>query len=381
MLALARTVPERWPRLHDMERVPPALREALRAHGLLGAGIPRDYGGLGGDARLIGAGARALAAGSGSAGLALTWLGHHAIAHFLIAGLGSPVQKARILPRAAAGALGLAVAISEPEAGAHPKHLRTRFVPTPGGGRLEGEKAWVTNGPSADVFIVLAIDRVVEGRKHYSAWLVPRDRPGLERTPGVAVPFLRPAGHCGLSLRGVPVTPEDRLGPEGEAFPRLALPLRSIEDALGLSARTGLVEHALTALAAGRERPGSPGPGADPEALGELAARVALLGAAAREAAELVREGPGPGLEPLLEGGRIAAESILGVLRRLPGLPAGRAHACGPDGRLRALLRDLEGLAGVAARARAARRARIGHRIRAHAERAQRAGDESHGRT
>ena len=50
-----------------------------------------------------------------------------------------------------------AVAISEPRVGAHPKLLTTRASPDGDGFRITGEKAWVSNGPSAEMFIVLAI--------------------------------------------------------------------------------------------------------------------------------------------------------------------------------------------------------------------------------
>jgi acyl-CoA dehydrogenase len=41
--------------------------------------------------------------------------------------------------------------------GAHPKHLTTRAESDGDGFHISGEKAWVSNGPSAEVFVVLAI--------------------------------------------------------------------------------------------------------------------------------------------------------------------------------------------------------------------------------
>src|ERR1700760_367369 len=61
-----------------------------------------------------------------------------------------------------------AVAISEPKVGAHPKLLTTRADGAADGFRISGEKAWVTNGPLAAVFIVLAITAEDAGRKRYS---------------------------------------------------------------------------------------------------------------------------------------------------------------------------------------------------------------------
>ena len=49
------------------------------------------------------------------------------------------------------------MAISEPNVGAHPKLLTTRATAEGDSVRIDGEKAWVSNGPSADAIIVFAI--------------------------------------------------------------------------------------------------------------------------------------------------------------------------------------------------------------------------------
>src|SRR5438045_3649434 len=71
--------------------------------------------------------------------------------------------------------------------------------------RRDGEKAWVTNGPIADLFIVLAISGRDGERKRYSAYLVPREAPGLEIIATKPLGFLRPSPHCGLQLQAVRV--------------------------------------------------------------------------------------------------------------------------------------------------------------------------------
>ncbi len=77
--------------------------------------------------------------------------------------------------RAAWAGKALAVGISEPKVGAHPKLLTTRAEATEGGFRITGQKAWVSNGPSADAIIVFAITAEEAGRKRYSAFIVPRE--------------------------------------------------------------------------------------------------------------------------------------------------------------------------------------------------------------
>ena len=58
---------------------------------------------------------------------------------------------------------------------------------------LNGEKAYITNGPIADLFIVLAITGIKAERKLFTAFLVPGDTMGLERTKPLQFPFLRPS--------------------------------------------------------------------------------------------------------------------------------------------------------------------------------------------
>ena len=91
----------------------------------------------------------------------------------------SRTQRATWLPRIAAGEVCTAIAISEPGAGAHPKHLKTTAESRGAGFVLRGRKAWVTNGPVADLFLVLAVVAVEDGRKRYGLFMVPKETAGL----------------------------------------------------------------------------------------------------------------------------------------------------------------------------------------------------------
>ena len=67
---------------------------------------------------------------------------------------------------------------------------------------IRGRKAWVTNGPVADLFLVLAVIAVEDGRKRYGLFLVPKDTAGLVTKPMKALDALAPATHCELELDG-----------------------------------------------------------------------------------------------------------------------------------------------------------------------------------
>ena len=297
----------------------------------------------------IAAAEAALIAGSGSPGLGSAFGSHQMVARYFIRRFGNAEQHARWLPALAEGRSTASVAISEPGAGAHPKHLRTTATRTGDVWVLDGEKAYLTNGPIADLFVVLAVSAVADGRKRYSAFLVPHDTPGVERVAMPHMPALRPALHCGLRLSRCTVTAANLLGAEGSAYETMALPFRDLEDAVGSAGTVGSFRALLRHL-------GAMGSAGDAEELGATAALVALMaeGSAALVAALDVSDAP-PG--PALVGIRVLAADLLERARRFhDGRGGGDARAAG-------LFESLGISLGVARTARQARQARLGEAL------------------
>lgn len=245
--------------------------------GMLGLGLPREYGGGGMDyAGLISACVAFVHAGR-NPGLASAWLSHTLIGRLILANSGSAEQKQRYLPQLATGALTAAVAISEPNAGAHPKRLTSIARREGEFWVLNGEKAWLTNGPIAGLYIVLAISEQTGERKQFSAYLVPRDTPGLTQTDAGSVDFLRPTRHGGLSLKEVRIPAANLLGPAGQAFETISKPLRAVEDVLGLGIGLGGRAALLDLLVAARRETGRDTSEEQFSLLGELAATQSAL--------------------------------------------------------------------------------------------------------
>jgi acyl-CoA dehydrogenase len=173
--------------------------------------------------------------------------GSQIVSRFFIDGFGTTAQRDAWQSRV------VSVAISEPRVGAHPKLLATRAEPHGEGYRITGEKAWVTNGPLADVFIVLAITSVEEGRKRYSMFLLPRDTPGLSIDEAEQYRALAPSRHCGVKLDGCHVPSSALLGSLGTAYEAMALPFRDVEDAVGTFGLLGAFRFVQSRLTAGDE--------------------------------------------------------------------------------------------------------------------------------
>ena len=89
---------------------------------------------------------------------------------------------------------------------------------------------------------------IEDGRKRYSAFLVPRDTPGLSIDEAPEYRALAPSRHCGLKLDGCRVPRSAVLGPLGAAYETMALPFRDVEDAVGTFGLLGAFRFMLSRL-------------------------------------------------------------------------------------------------------------------------------------
>lgn len=101
-----------------------------------------------------------------------------------VARMGSPVLRDRYLPDLVAGRLLGAFLLTEPGVGSDAAAITTRAQRIDGGWRLEGEKAWVTNGTGADLLSVYATIDPDAGHRGIAAFLIDADTPGVERAGG-----------------------------------------------------------------------------------------------------------------------------------------------------------------------------------------------------
>jgi acyl-CoA dehydrogenase len=127
-------------------------REAGDA-GLLCLGLPREYGGGGGDFRHEAILNEQLAR-RGLNGFAVAL--HNTIVAPYVFHYGSEEQKARWLPMMASGALVGAIAMTEPGTGSDLQAVRTVARKDGNHYALSGQKTFISNGQSADLVVVVA---------------------------------------------------------------------------------------------------------------------------------------------------------------------------------------------------------------------------------
>jgi len=285
---------------------PQAWWQHLAAQRLLGVGFDLDGRGARAGWPSIARLGSTIAQQTGSLGLALAWLLHEMLGRFVI-GPNARIDGHRALLRMMAGGQRIVgLAVSEPEAGAHPKLLRCTARRHGDGWLLDGRKSWVSNGPAADVFIVLAVTGEAAGRKRFDAFVVERGQTGL-LVQEAAAAALAPLGHASLTLEACAVSDACRLGTGGDAFDRIARPVRIVEDALLAATMCGAMQAELDTLAAWL-RDARPAP-ATARRLGALQLELVALQALADEAARhLERHGPDADLARLTVGARILFE-------------------------------------------------------------------------
>lgn len=313
--------------------------------GLPGAGAELDT------YRAISIAEQAIAAKTGLLGLASAFAARQMTARFFIAGFADAALRAAWLPRIAAGQVCAAVAISEPGAGAHPKHLQTMAEPHGDGYVVRGRKAWVTNGPVADVFLVLAVAAVEDGRKRYGLFLIPKETPGLKVKPMPSLDALAPASHCELELDGCQVLGAARVGDMPDAYPAMALPFRDVEDTVGTGNVAGLLSWLLEESAAHIEQSEE-----NALRLGRLAGQVSLVQAASQLAVASL-DGDGQDVPARVIGVRLLARDIVGEIREL------LAQTNPADDAIAGALAAFDLLASVAREPRKVRQIRLGNSV------------------
>jgi alkylation response protein AidB-like acyl-CoA dehydrogenase len=194
---------------HDWELTRQLLKKASDLD-LLRLEIPAEYGGLGLDlisASYVGEQIAINPSFGGSLG-AHTSIGTLPLVYF-----GTDEQKARYLPRLAAGELIGAYALTEPQSGSDALAARTTATLTPDGRHylLNGSKMWITNGGFADLFTIFA---KVDGDK-FTAFLVERGMGVVSGRDEIKL-GLDGSSTTALMLDNVKVPVENVLGPIGQ---------------------------------------------------------------------------------------------------------------------------------------------------------------------
>lgn len=134
----------------------------------------------------------------------------------LLLRFGTEAQKARHLPGLTSGASIGALAITEPDSGSDAFAMRTRAERVAGDGwRIHGTKAFITNGPIAQLVVCFARTGSGSSMGGTSAFLVEADDDGVVQGPPMDTQGLRTAPIGEVAFDDVRLPPDAILGQEG----------------------------------------------------------------------------------------------------------------------------------------------------------------------
>jgi butyryl-CoA dehydrogenase len=144
---------------------------------------------------------------------------HTSLVSLCIRDWGSEQQKHRYLPRLATGEWIGCYALTEPNAGSDVASMETTAREEVDSYVLNGEKIWITNGPSAQLAIVFASRDRSARHKGICAFLVETDTPGFhcESMPGKELGH-RASEHAHIMLEECRVPKSALLGAAGDGF-------------------------------------------------------------------------------------------------------------------------------------------------------------------
>ncbi|MCB1353370.1 MAG: acyl-CoA dehydrogenase family protein [Rhodobacteraceae bacterium] len=198
-------------------------REELRemgALGFLGMLVPEEHGGSETGMIAYALALEEIAAGDGACSTIVSV--HSSVGCVPILRFGTEDQKARFLPKMAAGEWIGGFALTEPQAGSDASALKTRARRDGDAYVIDGAKQFITSGQNGKVIIVFATTDPAAGKKGISAFIVPTDTPGYEVVRVEDKLGQHSSDTCALAFTDMRVPAENRLGAEGEGY-RIAL--------------------------------------------------------------------------------------------------------------------------------------------------------------
>jgi len=229
---------EIMPLAHQLDRdavYPAELVRRLGELGFMGMCVPAEFGGSGTDFLSYILSMEEISRAWAS--LSVIMSVNNSLVCAPITRFGSAAQKRKYLPLLARGEWLGCYALTEPGAGSDAGAIQTRATRRGDGYILNGNKIFTTNGSRADLALVYAVTDRAQGKKGISAFLVESASPGfivgrLEDKLG-----LRSSDTASITLDDCFVSPENRLGEEGEGF---AIALATLDEG-----RVGIAAQAL----------------------------------------------------------------------------------------------------------------------------------------
>ncbi len=202
----------------ENDAIPEDIAREMKEMGLFGLSIPEEYGGLGRtreEEALV-----AVAIGHTSPAFRSFFGTNNGIGAQGILIDGTEEQKQKYVPRLATGEVISSFCLTEPDVGSDAASLKTRADKDGDHYILNGTKRYITNGPEAGLYTVMArTDQNNKGAGGITAFIVEGDTPGLIRGKPDVKMGQKGAHVCDITFEDCRVPAENIIGgKEGQGF-------------------------------------------------------------------------------------------------------------------------------------------------------------------
>ncbi|HOC91992.1 MAG TPA: acyl-CoA dehydrogenase family protein [bacterium] len=239
---------EIYPLMEEFEKKGEFCWEAWKKmgeFGMMALPFPEEYGGANAGVLTTCLGMEALTRGGASGGLTLSWGAHTILCGVPIWLIGNEEQKKKYLPGIASGEKLGGFGLTEPNAGSDAASVQTTAVKKGDKYILNGTKMFITNGPIASQFVVIAVTDKKAGHFGISAFIVDADAPGFSIGKELDKMGNRTSTTSELIFEDCEVPAANLLGPEGMGFVVVGKTILEYERSCLLAAGLGGMENTL----------------------------------------------------------------------------------------------------------------------------------------
>ena len=200
----------------EQERYPIETVKKMGEVGLMGIPIPKEYGGAGGSSVMYGMAVEEISRVCGTTGVILS--SHTSLCEVPILEFGTEEQKRKYLPKLASGEWIGAFGLTEPNAGTDAAGQQTTAVLDGDEWVLNGNKIFITNGSTAQVYLIFAMTDKSQGTRGISAFIVERPTPGFSIGKKELKMGIRGSATTELVFEDCRIPKENLLGQLGKGF-------------------------------------------------------------------------------------------------------------------------------------------------------------------
>lgn len=195
---------------------PSEIIKKLGELGFMGMMVPPEYGGAGLDTVSYVLAMIEISKVDASVGVVMSV--NNSLVCYGLEKYGSPFIKEKYLTPLAKGEKLGAFALSEPEAGSDATKQKTMADRDGDNFILNGIKNWITNGISADYFLVMATTDKEKAHKGITTFVVEKGTPGFEHGKKEDKLGIRSSDTCSLTFTNCVVPKENIVWEEGKGF-------------------------------------------------------------------------------------------------------------------------------------------------------------------